>query len=57
MQDILLWRLYDRIDTDGDGVISLEEYRRWFSDFLAVLNYYGSEYITQDDDYNLSMGN
>ena len=57
VQDILLWRLFDRIDTNGDGLISIEEYLRWVTHFLAVPNYYGSEYIIQDDDYNLALGN
>lgn len=42
VQDILLWRLYERIDTNKDGKISIDEYFRWINDFLSVSNYYGS---------------
>lgn len=52
----LLWRFFDKIDTNKDGLISFAEYLDWVKKFLAVKAYYGLQYYIEEDDADLPIG-
>lgn len=56
IQDELLWRFFKRIDTDGDGLISFEQYIVWLKSFLCPALYRGDSYYFDLDDMGLELG-
>jgi len=54
--DRLLWKFFEKIDTNKDGLISYSEYMDWIKNFLAVKAYFGLQYYIEEDDANLPIG-
>lgn len=52
----LLWRFFDKIDTDHDGHISYLEFSDWIRNFLAALSISSDDFYFESDDENLEKG-
>lgn len=46
----ILYKIFEKIDTDHDGLISYEQYLLWVKNFLCVVRYFGDEYYVPEDD-------
>ena len=46
----ILYKIFEKIDTNNDGLISFEEYLLWVKNFLCVLRYFGDQYYVPEDD-------
>ena len=40
----ILYKIFDKIDKNHDGLITFDEYLDWVKRFLAVLKYFGDEF-------------
>ena len=49
----ILYKIFDKIDKNHDGLISFDEYLDWVKRFLAVLKYFGDEFYVPEDDFDL----
>jgi Ca2+-binding EF-hand superfamily protein len=56
VSDRLLWRFFEKIDTNKDGLISFAQYLDWVKNFLAVRAYFGLLYYLEEDDADLPIG-
>lgn len=50
MRQEYLWLHFARIDKNGDGLISFDEYLDWVRRFLCVEQYFGDEFWVEEDD-------
>jgi Ca2+-binding EF-hand superfamily protein len=49
-KDSILFKMFERIDKDHNGLISYDEYLDWVKSFLAVPHYFGDEFYVEEDD-------
>lgn len=49
----ILAKIFAKIDKNGDGLISFEDYLDWVKRFLAVEEYYGDEFYVPEDDNDI----
>lgn len=43
-KNTILFKIFVKIDKNQDGLITFDDYLDWVRRFLAVVNYYGSEF-------------
>jgi len=52
-KQVILYKIFAKIDKNNDGLITFEEYLDWVKRFLAVVRYFGDEFYVSEDDYEL----
>jgi Ca2+-binding EF-hand superfamily protein len=52
-KQVILYKIFGKIDKNNDGLITFEEYLNWVKLFLAVFRYFGDEFYATEDDYEL----